>query len=103
MRHTTGTSIAEIRVLLDDALYMVLTAPDPTSIAWQWVSARREFNNTNPNTLKIELSLSGGGGGGEGGMAYFDNLCINFPQSSELMLRQHINFVHVRACLEEHA
>ena len=79
MRHTTGTGIAEIRVLLDDAPYMVLTAPDPTSIAWQWVSALQEFDDINPATLKIELALNGGGG-----VAYFDHLCITFPQSSEL-------------------
>lgn len=29
-------------------------------------------------------------------MAYFDNLCINFPQSSELMLS------HLLVCYEEH-
>lgn len=50
---------------------------DPTSIAaWQWVSAQREFNNTDPMVacgpshlaafLKIKLALRGGEGEGEG-------------------------------------
>lgn len=77
MRQTAGR--AEIRVLLDDTLFMVLSSPNSSNAgAWQWVSTRQQLNSTvlALGTLTIVLTLEGE----SAGTAYFDDLCVSFSQ-----------------------
>ena len=79
LRQTASDVQAQIRILVDDSEYAVLTSPDPTSLAWQWVSMEGELEvNSTLITLTVELSLVGANTTGR--IAYFDELCLSFSQ-----------------------